>query len=76
MTKYHRELRQLLADVGLRSVVIKHGAKHIKIICSEGVLTVAATPGDRRNLMNVRAAAKRLAYQQSVFPKSKSAIPA
>jgi hypothetical protein len=61
MTRYHRELHRVLAEAGLTDVTIRHTRKHLKIICTEGLLTVAATPGDRRNLLNIRAAARRLA---------------
>ena len=60
MTRYHRELLRVLAGAGLNDVRILHTHKHLKIVCAEGRLTVAATPSDRRNLLNIRAAAKRL----------------
>lgn len=60
MPKYHRELRHLMAEVGLTPIEIRQGRKHLKIVCAEGVLIAAATPSDKRNLLNVRAAARRL----------------
>lgn len=60
MTKYHRDLNRVFAEAGLTDVAIRHTRKHLKIVCAEGLLTVAATPGDRRNLLNIRAAARRL----------------
>lgn len=60
MTRYHRELYRVLAEAGLTDVSIRHTRKHLKIICGEGSLIAAATPGDRRNLLNIRATAKRM----------------
>jgi len=60
MSKYHRELHQLLVDVGLTPMEIRHTRKHLKLVCSEGVVIAAATPSDKRNLQNIRACAKRL----------------
>ena len=59
MNKYMRELVEVISGEGLVITDVKIG-KHIKFCFPEGCMTVAKTPGDRRNMRNIRSHARRL----------------
>jgi hypothetical protein len=52
--KWHRELRQLVADAGL-GCTIEHGGKHLRVALSNGrIITAACTPSDANAIHRVR----------------------
>lgn len=59
MKKYRDELISVIATEGLTITDVRVG-RHIKIICEEGCITAAKTPGDWRNMLNIRSQARRM----------------
>lgn len=59
MRKYWNELMDVILGEGLTITDVRVG-RHIKIICEEGCITAAKTPGDWRNMRNIRSQARRM----------------
>lgn len=59
MRKYRKELESLISTEGLTISDVRVG-RHIKIICKEGCITASKTPGDWRNMRNIRSQARRM----------------
>lgn len=60
--KYQNELRKIVESAGLHFECFEVG-KHLKLRCKEGTIVAATTPGDRRNLENLAAIARRMALR-------------
>lgn len=61
MNKHIQECRRVCQAAGLSVLEIKHGKKHLKIVCSQGTITCGCTPSDWRWFRNLRSIARRMA---------------
>ena len=61
MTKHERECLTICTAAGLGTLHLRFGGKHLKIMCSKGILVCPSTPSDNRWRKNLRALARRIA---------------
>ncbi len=61
MHKLERDRRRVLQDQGLYLRCVEHRGKHVAYVCEEGTLFASKTPSDRREMVNFRALARRIA---------------
>ena len=59
MRKYRNELMDVILAEGLTINDVRVG-RHIKVICEVGCIIAAKTPGDWRNMRNIRSQARRM----------------
>lgn len=55
-----REYQRVCQREGVDLLRIEKGRKHCRLVFEAGFVTAAVTPSDRRNLVNVRGAVRRL----------------
>ena len=55
-----RDYQKMCRQEGFDLVCIEQDRKHYRLVFEAGFVTAAATPSDRRNLLNVRSAVRRL----------------
>lgn len=60
MLKTYRAYRKMCRTEGINLLGIETGGKHCRLVFEAGFVTAAVSPSDRRNMMNVRSAVRRL----------------
>lgn len=60
MLKTYRAYRKMCRTEGFNLLEIETGSKHCRLVFETGFITAAVTPSDRRNMMHVRSAVRRL----------------
>ena len=60
MLKTYRNYRKMCRVEGFDLVEIATCGKHCRLVFDVGIVTAAITPSDRRNMLNVRSAVRRL----------------
>lgn len=55
-----RIYKAMCEQEGVELLRIEKGRKHCRLVFEAGFVTAAVTPSDRRNMMNVRSAVRRL----------------
>ena len=61
MRKLEREYRALFVSQGVEVLAVRHRAGHYAFSTHHGIVHLASTPSDHRNLKQVRAYLKRIA---------------
>lgn len=61
MHKHRRDCRSLCEANGLTVLRVEHRAKHLAVICAEGMVIMPGTPSDQRWRHNAAAQARRMA---------------
>jgi len=70
MKKHVKECRKVCERAGLTVLKVRHGGKHLKIVCAQGLITCGCTPSDARWIKELRATARRLARNDQAAPAS------
>lgn len=60
MLKTYRAYRKMCRVEGVDLLGIETGGKHCRLVFEAGFVTVAFSPSDRRSMMHVRSAVRRL----------------
>jgi hypothetical protein len=63
MNKHQRDCRSLCEASGLTVLRVEHRAKHLAVVCAEGMVIMPATPSDRRWRQKAAAHARRMARE-------------